>query len=122
MRYEVRLFAAGESLTAARGHFIHVYVDKIHRRPVPLRTPSKSFWETLARAASVNAVVPDRTSVDAIAIESRFSARAFHRSTEVPRETIARHPARGQPGASGCFQLTQPWRVYVVRALAATHW
>ena len=36
VRYEVGLFAAGEALTAARGHFVHVYVDRATRRPVPL--------------------------------------------------------------------------------------
>ena len=34
VRYEVGLFAQGEDLCAARGHFVHVYVDKINRRPV----------------------------------------------------------------------------------------
>ncbi|XAH25474.1 thioesterase family protein [Xylophilus sp. GW821-FHT01B05] len=36
VRYEVGLFAAGGELTAARGHFVHVYVDRASRRPVPL--------------------------------------------------------------------------------------
>lgn len=36
VRYEVGLFAQGEELCAARGHFVHVYVDRITRRPVPL--------------------------------------------------------------------------------------
>jgi acyl-CoA thioester hydrolase len=36
VRYEVGLFAQGEPLTAARGHFVHVYVDRVTRRPVPL--------------------------------------------------------------------------------------
>ena len=36
VRYEVGLFARGEPLTAARGHFVHVYVDRQTRRPVPL--------------------------------------------------------------------------------------
>jgi acyl-CoA thioester hydrolase len=34
VRYEVGLFAHGEDLCAARGHFVHVYVDKPNRRPV----------------------------------------------------------------------------------------
>ena len=34
VRYEVGLFAQGEDLCAARGHFVHVYVDKENRRPV----------------------------------------------------------------------------------------
>jgi len=36
VRYEIGLFAAGQPLTAARGHFIHVYVDRESRRPAPL--------------------------------------------------------------------------------------
>ncbi|HEY1104243.1 MAG TPA: thioesterase family protein [Burkholderiaceae bacterium] len=36
VRYEVGLFAAGAALTAARGHFIHVYVDRQTRRPAVL--------------------------------------------------------------------------------------
>lgn len=36
VRYEVGLFAEGEPVTAAAGHFIHVYVDRATRRPVAL--------------------------------------------------------------------------------------
>ena len=36
VRYEIGLFAADAELTAARGHFIHVYVDRATRRPAPL--------------------------------------------------------------------------------------
>ena len=36
VRYEVGLFAAGETRSAAAGHFVHVYVDRETRRPVPL--------------------------------------------------------------------------------------
>jgi acyl-CoA thioester hydrolase len=36
VRYEVGLFAAGAPLTAAAGHFVHVYVDRATRRPAPL--------------------------------------------------------------------------------------
>lgn len=34
VRYEIGLFAAGEPLCAARGHFVHVYVERDSRRPV----------------------------------------------------------------------------------------
>jgi acyl-CoA thioester hydrolase len=47
VRYEVGLFAADAPLTAAKGHFIHVYVDKKSRRPVPLPSELKSVLETL---------------------------------------------------------------------------
>ena len=36
VRYEVGLFAAGQATAAAAGHFVHVYVDRATRRPVPL--------------------------------------------------------------------------------------
>lgn len=36
VRYEIGLFAEHEPLTAARGHFIHVYVDRATRRPAAL--------------------------------------------------------------------------------------
>ncbi|WP_460507412.1 acyl-CoA thioesterase [Hydrogenophaga soli] len=48
VRYEVGLFAQGEPLCAARGHFVHVYVDRETRRPVPLPTPLRTTLETLA--------------------------------------------------------------------------
>jgi len=47
VRYEVGLFAQDAPLTAARGHFIHVYVDKQSRRPTPLPLTLKSVLETL---------------------------------------------------------------------------
>ena len=47
VRYEVGLFAQGEPMTAAKGHFVHVYVDRHSRRPVPLPTALKQFLETL---------------------------------------------------------------------------
>ena len=36
LRYEIGIFAAGAAETAARGHFVHVYVDPGSRRPVAL--------------------------------------------------------------------------------------
>ena len=48
VRYEIGLFAQGEDLCAARGHFVHVYVDKENLRPVkalPLKL--KTVLETL---------------------------------------------------------------------------
>lgn len=42
VRYEIALFRSGESEAAAEGHFIHVYVDRETRRPVPLPEPLKA--------------------------------------------------------------------------------
>jgi acyl-CoA thioester hydrolase len=47
VRYEVGLFAQGEPLTAARGHFVHVYVDRITRRPMPLAPEFQSVLDQL---------------------------------------------------------------------------
>jgi acyl-CoA thioester hydrolase len=41
VRYEIGIFAAGAAETAARGHFIHVYVDRASERPVAL--PDRLF-------------------------------------------------------------------------------
>ncbi len=34
VRYEIGLFAEGDELCSAKGHFVHVYVDNETRRPV----------------------------------------------------------------------------------------
>jgi len=47
VRYEVGIFVQGEPLTAAKGHFIHVYVDKASRRPAALPAKLKSVLEAL---------------------------------------------------------------------------
>ena len=49
VRYEVGLFPGQDStaLTAAKGHFIHVYVDRQTRRPAPLPQQLLTTLETL---------------------------------------------------------------------------
>ena len=47
VRYEVGLFAQGSPETAARGHFIHVYVDRETRRPAPLPEKLRALLESL---------------------------------------------------------------------------
>ncbi len=47
VRYEVGLFAQGAEMTAAKGHFVHVYVDRETRRPVPLPQELKAVLEQL---------------------------------------------------------------------------
>jgi acyl-CoA thioester hydrolase len=46
VRYEIGIFGKGE-LTAAKGHFVHVYVNKTTHRPVPLPDPLRAILETL---------------------------------------------------------------------------
>ena len=47
VRYEIGLFAKGADTTAAKGHFVHVYVDRANRRPVELPAKLKSVLEEL---------------------------------------------------------------------------
>jgi acyl-CoA thioester hydrolase len=39
VRYEVGIFVEGSDEAAAQGHFVHVYVDRLTRRPVALPGP-----------------------------------------------------------------------------------
>jgi len=43
VRYELAVFGAG-ALCAAKGHFVHVYVDARTHRPVELPVPSNNYW------------------------------------------------------------------------------
>jgi len=36
VRYEIGLFPQGEHEIAAEGYFVHVFVDRVSRRPVPI--------------------------------------------------------------------------------------
>ena len=47
VRYEVGLFAAGEAATCAKGHFVHVYVDRHTRRPAALPDKLRMVLEAL---------------------------------------------------------------------------
>ena len=47
VRYEVGLFVQGAAMTAAQGHFSHVYVDRATRRPVDLPRQLKTVLKAL---------------------------------------------------------------------------
>ncbi|KQP18205.1 thioesterase family protein [Pseudorhodoferax sp. Leaf267] len=47
VRYEVGLFAQGAPMSAAHGHFVHVYVDRATRRPVSLPAALLAVLERL---------------------------------------------------------------------------
>ena len=47
VRYEVGLFAEDSDTAAACGHFVHVYVDRATRRPVPLPPALRAVLERL---------------------------------------------------------------------------
>jgi acyl-CoA thioester hydrolase len=46
VRYEIGVFG-DEDLSAAKGHFVHVYVDRVTRRPHALPPSIKTVLETL---------------------------------------------------------------------------
>ncbi len=48
VRYELAIFRAGEEKPAAEGHFVHVYVDRATRRPVPLPEAFRRVLERIA--------------------------------------------------------------------------
>ena len=51
VRYEVGLFANDNEVASAQGHFLHVYVDRVTRRPVPLPTELRHALERIAVAS-----------------------------------------------------------------------
>lgn len=55
VRYEVGLFADDAPLAAAVGHFVHVYVDRATRRPVPLPAALKAALAPLHTTAQGSA-------------------------------------------------------------------
>jgi acyl-CoA thioester hydrolase len=50
VRYEVGLFKEGDDQPAAQGHFVHVYVDRVTRRPVNLPADLRAALEPLCVA------------------------------------------------------------------------
>lgn len=50
VRYEVGLFRNEQQIAAAEGHFIHVYVDRETRRPMPLNPELRATLEAIAVA------------------------------------------------------------------------
>ncbi len=42
VRYEVGIFRDDEALASAQGHFVHVYVDRVTRKPTPIPAPARA--------------------------------------------------------------------------------
>ncbi|MBW9106852.1 acyl-CoA thioesterase [Paraburkholderia phenoliruptrix] len=55
VRYEVGLFREGDDAAAAQGHFVHVYVDRVTRRPVNLPDTLRAALEPLGVASNAAA-------------------------------------------------------------------
>jgi acyl-CoA thioester hydrolase len=47
VRYEIGLFPRGENAAAAEGYFVHVFVDRASRRPVPIPEELRAALERL---------------------------------------------------------------------------
>jgi acyl-CoA thioester hydrolase len=47
VRYEVALFAKGAASAAAQGHFVHVYCDRVTRKPLPLPAAVRQALEKI---------------------------------------------------------------------------
>jgi acyl-CoA thioester hydrolase len=54
VRYEIGLFSKGESKPAAEGYFVHVFVDRLSRRPVPIPDKLRAALERLVFAPGVS--------------------------------------------------------------------
>ncbi|HEY0625239.1 MAG TPA: thioesterase family protein [Allosphingosinicella sp.] len=48
VRYRLGIFAKGWAEAAAEGHFVHVYVDRQTRRPVPLPEAWRQAFESIS--------------------------------------------------------------------------
>ncbi|MDP2409788.1 MAG: thioesterase family protein [Pseudolabrys sp.] len=49
VRYEVGIFRGDDDTAAAQGHFVHVYVDRVSGKPVPLPDDLKRALAKLVR-------------------------------------------------------------------------
>ncbi len=47
VRYAIAVFRAGDEEALAQGHFVHVYVERATRRPVPIPAPVRAVLEVL---------------------------------------------------------------------------
>ena len=114
VRYEVGIFKPGEAHAVAAGHFVHVYVDRANRRPLPLSAPLRALLEPLVVPPTTAESAPtpghDREVVDRIMI-GRRSVRAFL-PQKVSQATV--HEILGAASRAPSGVNTQPWQVHVL--------
>ena len=48
VRYEIGIFRAGDAEPCAAGHFVHVFVDRTTRKPVPIPAPLRAALSLIA--------------------------------------------------------------------------
>jgi len=54
VRYELAIFKQGESVAAAEGYFVHVFVDRQTQRPVPMPSSIRTALERLIASPTQN--------------------------------------------------------------------
>jgi acyl-CoA thioester hydrolase len=47
VRYEVAIFREDDESAAAQGHFVHVYVDRVTRKPAAIPAPMRALLESI---------------------------------------------------------------------------
>jgi acyl-CoA thioester hydrolase len=50
VRYEIGIFRNDEPSACADGHFVHVFVERVTQRPVPIPAPIRSALERLIQS------------------------------------------------------------------------
>jgi acyl-CoA thioester hydrolase len=58
VRYDIGLFRNDEAVAAAQGRFVHVYVDRLSRRPVPLPAALRAILSPLVLPPVSNRAIP----------------------------------------------------------------
>ena len=53
VRYEIGLFRNDDQSAAARGHFVHVYVNRVTNKPVPIPDGTRVLLSTLVRGTAI---------------------------------------------------------------------
>jgi acyl-CoA thioester hydrolase len=65
VRYEIGLFREGSETAAAEGHFVHVYVDRQTRKPVPVPDATRAaLQEILVESVRPRTPIRGRTEMD----------------------------------------------------------
>ncbi|PHV06736.1 thioesterase [Janthinobacterium sp. BJB412] len=54
VRYEIALYRNDDALPCAAGHFVHVYVERDSKRPVPVPQTVRKVLETIRGATSTS--------------------------------------------------------------------
>lgn len=49
VRYEIGLFANAAETAAAEGHFVHVNIDRVTRRPVPIGAAARAVLDSMIK-------------------------------------------------------------------------